>query len=178
MTVIIALLRGVNVGGHNKIKMEGLRTLCESLDLVRPQTHIQSGNIIFGIPQKNSAGLAKRIENAIEQTFAIRCTVVLRTLAELDDIIARNPFAARSDVPPNKLVVTFFAATPTGTLDALPPILEELHLDGRELYAYFPNGMGNSKLAQNTVDKALRLQGTARNWNTVTKLQALGQGWK
>ena len=95
MTVVVSMLRGVNVGGHNQIKMDALRDLYESLGLRNPQTYIQSGNVVFGTNAKNIAPLAKRIEDAIEHKFGFRHGVILRTTDELRGVIARNPFAKR-----------------------------------------------------------------------------------
>jgi uncharacterized protein (DUF1697 family) len=177
MAVVVSLLRGVNVGGHNKIKMDALRDLYLSLGLGDPRTHIQSGNVIFETKAKDLDALAKRVSAAIEQTLGVRSEVILRTTAELLDVIARNPFATRSDVASNKLVVDFLASDPgpdardrIGKLQGGP---EELYLDGRELYIYFPNGQGRSKLQPAAIDRALKVPATARNWNTVTKLLEL-----
>ena len=181
MTVIISMLRGVNVGGHNKISMEGLRKLYQSLDLVNPRTHIQSGNVIFGTKEKNLSVLAKRIADAMEKTLGVRAEVILRTPDELRDVMARNPFAKRDDVAPNRLLVTFLAQDPGAkgqdNIRNLPNTPEELRLDGRELYIHFPNGVSGSKLASNAIDKALKTPGTARNWNTVGKLLELADNW-
>jgi len=157
--------------------MEALRALYQSLGLGNPTTHIQSGNVLFTTKEKNLQQLSKRIADAIGQSFGVRTEVILRTTAELQAIIAANPFAGRADVPPNKLVVTFLAKDPGveahDNLRKLPPCPEELHLVGRELYIYFPDGMGRSKLPITAIDKALKTPGTARNWNTVTKLLEL-----
>lgn len=159
MTAVIALLRGVNVGGHNKIKMEVLRALLESLGLKNVQTLIQSGNAVFATKPRDLDQLAKRIEAAIEKTAGFHSEVILRTAGEVRDVIAGNPFAGRKDVEFNKLHVNFRAdAAPIG---AVKTAGEEIHADGRHLYVYYPNGAGQSKL---------RLPGTARNWNTVLKL--------
>ena len=181
MTVIIALLRGVNVGGHNRIKMEGLRSLCESLDLVRPRTHIQSGNILFGTGNHNLIALAGNMEAAIETTFHVRCNVILRTAPELASVIAKNPFATRTGIEPNRLVVNFLGTSPDPgaeekirTLNGGP---EELQLLGRELYIYFPNGISSSQIPPAAIDKALKIPATARNWNTVTKLLQIAEEW-
>jgi uncharacterized protein (DUF1697 family) len=179
MSVVISMLRGVNVGGHNKIKMDSLRALCESLKLREPQTHVQSGNIVFKADERDLARLAKRIQDAIEKKFGFRPAVILRTTSELRDTIARNPFAKRRGIEPGKLLVTFLADEPAA--DACGPVREmktdpeELHLLGREIFIYFPNGAGKSKLPWSSLDKMLKTSGTARNWNTVTKLLEIGE---
>ena len=176
MTAVLSLLRGVNVGGHNSIKMAELVDLYRSLRLANPRSHIQSGNVLFCTPGKDLEGLAGRIPAAIEKRFGVRCEVVLRTTSELQQVIDCNPFASRPEMPPNKLHVHFLSAEPgpdaVTRLKALPPTPEELHLIGRELYIYYPNGAGQSKLSQ-TLDRALKVPGTARNWNTVTRLNEL-----
>jgi uncharacterized protein (DUF1697 family) len=179
MAVIISMLRGVNVGGHNKIKMDVLRGLYESLGLRDVQTYVQSGNVVFRAKERNLATLGNKIENAIERSFGFRPVVVLRTPAELRDVIARNPFAKRSGIEPGKLLVTFLASHPAAeTLEQVLKIKadpEEIHVDGREVYIYFPNGMGRPKLSWVTVEKKLKTSGTGRNWNSVTKLLEMAE---
>src|SRR5437764_1402180 len=109
MTTVISMLRGVNVGGHNMIKMEILRALYESMELRDPQTYVQSGNVIFKTEERNLAQLVMRIEEAIEGRFGIRPTVIVRTSSEMKGVIARNPFAKRSDIDPRRLLVLFLA---------------------------------------------------------------------
>jgi len=178
MTAMICLLRGVNVGGHNQIKMEALRVLCESLKLRKAQTYIQSGNVVFQIKEGDATKLAARIESAIEKKHGFRPDVILRSTHEMRDVIARNPFANRKGIEPNKLAVMFLAREPeTSVQDAvrkIKPDVEELHLIGRELYIYFPDGMGRSKLVP-LLAKALKNSGTARNWNTVVKLLEMAE---
>ncbi len=173
MTVVVSLLRGVNVGGHNKIKMEALRRLYESLGLLNVQSHIQSGNVIFRTKEKDLDRLAKHIQDGIEKTFSIRSVVVLRTPAELSQVIAANPFRNRPDIDPRKLHVSFLAAKPASASLEFDVAPEELKIVGRELYMYFPDGMGKSKLSMPKIERALKTTGTARNWNTVTKLLEL-----
>lgn len=179
MPVLIALLRGVNVGGHHKIKMDALRALCESLGLRHVQTYVQSGNVVFHAPPSKVPHLAQRIETAIEKSFGFRPSVILRTADDVKDVIARNPFAARPDVPPNRLLVTFLAAHPSPEardhVRAIKTDPEELHIDGRELYIFFPEGIGRSKLPQAAIDKALQTPGTARNWNSVIQLVEMAE---
>jgi uncharacterized protein (DUF1697 family) len=177
------MLRGVNVGGHNKIGMDALRALYESLKLEDPRTYVQSGNVIFRTSvktnEKNSAALAKKIQNAIEGKFAFRPEVILRTPDEMRSVIAASPFASRRDLHPSKILVTFLAVEPSPevrvTLASFKDYPEELHLKGRELYIYFPNGAGQSKLPWSKVEKLTRVTGTARNWNSVTKMLAIAE---
>lgn len=179
MAVVISLLRGVNVGGHHKIKMDALRDLYESLRLREAQTYVQSGNVVFRTDERDLVRLSRRIENGIERTFGFRPSVIVRTTAELRNVIARNPFAKRRGIEPNRLLVTFLAADPSQ--EARDKVLnikaepEELRLDAREFYMYFPNGMGRPKVSWMTIEKALKTSGTGRNWNTVTKLLEIAE---
>jgi len=118
MPVLISMLRGINVGGHNKIKMDGLRALYESLKFEDPHTYVQSGNIIFRTPafrnnEKNVTQLAKRIQDAIARDFGFRPAVILRTPEEFKNAIAANPFSRRKDIDPARLLVTFLASEPS-----------------------------------------------------------------
>jgi uncharacterized protein (DUF1697 family) len=118
--------------------------------------------------------LAQRIAGGFEQTFGFASDVILRTTAELENVVAKNPFAARRDVEPGKLLVTFLAGHPApGAQEKVLAIQtdpEELHIDGRELYIYFPHGMGRTKLPLAAIGKILKTPGTARNWNSVLQL--------
>lgn len=176
MSVVIALLRGVNVGGHNKISMEALRAICLSLKLRAPQTYIQSGNVVFGAPGAELDQLAQRIESAIEKCAGFRPSVILRTAADLHAVVAANPFARRTSLDPAKLAVFFLASPPppetVAKLRAIDVGSEEIIPNGRELYIYFPDGQGRSKLPP-VLDRTLKMPATARNWNTVAKLLAM-----
>ena len=176
MPIVISMLRGVNVGGHNKIKMDALRALYKSLKFTGCQTFIQSGNVIFKTKERNLAKLTSQIQTAIERSFGFRPDVILRTSDELRDVIARNPFATRRGIEPGKLLVTFLASAPTtqarDNLLKLKTDGEELRIDGRELYIYFPDGMGRSKIWP-LIERTLKVSGTGRNWNSVTKMLAI-----
>jgi uncharacterized protein (DUF1697 family) len=174
MAAIVSMLRSVNLAAHNRIKMDALRALYESLDLRNPVSYVQSGNIVFRTGERNLARLASRIGDAIARDFAFRTDVILRTSSEMRDVIARNPFARRDGIDPRKLLVHFLAAAPGP--EARHKILqikadpEELRIGGRELYIYFPNGMARPKLSMAAIERALKTPGTGRNWNTVVKL--------
>jgi len=180
MTVIISMLRGVNVGGHNKIKMDALRALYESLKLRDAQTYVQSGNVIFKTDERDIARLAKRIEDGIARKFGFRPDVILRTAAEMRDVVARNPFAKRRGIEPGKLLVSFLASDPgeegRERVRQMKCDPEELRVEGREIYIYFPNGAGRSKLPWAGLGKMLKTQGTGRNWNSVTKMLEMAEG--
>jgi uncharacterized protein (DUF1697 family) len=174
MSVIICLLKAVNVGGRNKLPMEALRALCESLALHSPQTYVQSGNVVFHTKESNIARLAERIEDAIEKKFRFRPAVILRTGAELKQAVKRNPFTTHAATEPGKLMVLFLGDDPGKSAKEILANVrkgpEELHLHGREVYIFFPDGAGRSKLPWATLDKLLGTRGTGRNWNTVTRL--------
>jgi len=179
MPVVISLLRAVNVGGHAVIKMADLKSLYESLKFRDVQTYVQSGNVVFRTDNTDLKLLSKKIQTAIEKRFKVTPGVLLRTAKDLRDVVAANPFAKRSDVLPAKLLVYFLheeltrdAAT---ELKKLPPNAEELIPARRELYIYFPDGMGKSKLPWRAVEKHSITPGTGRNWNTVTKLLAMAE---
>jgi uncharacterized protein (DUF1697 family) len=179
MPAIVSLLRGVNVGGRT-ISMSGLRDLYTSLGLEDVQSYVQSGNLVFRTRARDLKKLAMKLEDAIEGMAGFRSVIALRDTANLREVVARNPFAGRADVLPNRLHVHFLCGDPsteapssiTALNDAFP---EELHLTGRELYVNYPEGAGRSKLTPARLDKALGTPSTARNWNTVTKLLEMAE---
>lgn len=179
MPVIISLLRGINISGHHKIKMDVLRALCESLKFEDVQTHLQSGNVVFRAREKNPAKISKQIQDAIERKAGFRPQVILRTIPELRDAIGRNPFANRRGLEPSKLAVTFFAEIPAK--EAREKVLglksdpEEIRIDGLEMYTYFPNGMARPTISWSAIERMLKIPLTSRNWNTVTKLLELAE---
>jgi uncharacterized protein (DUF1697 family) len=179
MPVIISMLRGVNVGGHNKIKMDALKALYESLKFDSVETHIQSGNVIFRTKEKNIAALTKRIQDAIERKFGFRPDVFLRTASEMREAITRNPFAKRRNIDPSRLLVTFLAAEPSAegraNLLKINMAPDEVRIDSRELYAYYPNGLARPKVPWAKIERTLKTSGTGRNWNSVNKLLEIAE---
>jgi uncharacterized protein (DUF1697 family) len=179
MTVVVSLLRGVNVGGHHLIKMERLKALYDSLELKEAKTLLQSGNVVFRTKERNLVQLATRIEDAIEESFQFRPAVIIRTAAEMRSAIAQNPFAGRTAIDPSKLLVTFLSDHPSAEIRerllAIETAPEEVRLVGREMYIYFPGGMGRSKLPLASIGRMLKTPGTGRNWNTVTKLLEIAE---
>jgi uncharacterized protein (DUF1697 family) len=147
MNVVICMLRGVNVGGHAKIRMSALRSLFLVQGLHDPRTSVQSGNVVFGTKERKLSRLTHLIVDEIKREFGFRPAVILRTPAEMRAVIARNPFAKRHGIDPAKLHVTFFVAKTTQ--EACEQVLkmkiepEELRFSGRELYIIYPNGVGH-----------------------------------
>ena len=179
MPVVICMLRGVNVGGHNRVKMNDLQKLFTSLKLRDPQTYVQSGNIVFTTDERDLDKLRKNLEAAIHKKFGFQTDVILRSAKDLRNVIAGNPFAKRKDIHPGKLLVTFFSADPGEAARkqarAIKCDPEELFIEGREAYIYFPNGAGRSTLNWPLIPKTLKVQGTARNWNSVTNMLEIAE---
>lgn len=179
MPVLISLLRGVNVVGKNQIKMDQLRTAYEELGFSDVRSYLQSGNVLVKTRECSLPRAAKRIQDAIEARFGCRPTVIFRTVEDMRATVANNPFADRTDIAPGYLIVMFLAEAPDTAgrdlIAAMDTAGEELHIGHRELYIYFRNGMGQSKLSTLTIEKRLKIAGTARNWNTVTNLLALAE---
>ena len=140
---------------------------------------MQSGNVVFRAEGRDLVKLADQIEKAIERSAGFRPSVILRTAAEMRDVVARNPFATRSGIEPNKLAVIFLARDPgqeaRDRLLAIKTDPEELRIGGRELYVYYPDGMGRSKFTAAVMERTLKVAGTGRNWNSVTKLLEMAE---
>jgi uncharacterized protein (DUF1697 family) len=179
MPVVITMLRAVNVGGHNKVPMDGLRELCASLKLRDAQTYVQSGNVVFKTDERNPDALSGRIQKGIEKRFGCCPEVILRTTAELRDVVKRNPFAKRRDIEPNKFLVVFLASEPSAQARAealeLKAGREEFKIVGREVYMYFPDGLARPRISWMTVERKLGVPGTGRNWNSVNKLLEIAE---
>jgi uncharacterized protein (DUF1697 family) len=181
MTVYVSMLRAVNVGGSSRIKMDALQRVYESLGFADVRTLLQSGNVVFRSTLDGRERLAKRIVQELERQLGLRIEVMLRTLAEVESIVERGPvLAARAD--PSKLLVMFLSSVPSAAAQAallkwhkskeLPEMLE---LRGPEIYLYYPNGVGRSKLTNAVIESKLDTWGTARNWNTLVKLVEIGR---
>lgn len=176
MTRYVALLRGINVGGNKKVPMAQLRTMMEGLGYTDVATLLQSGNAVFTAKEKSPATVGKQLEAAIKKEFGFDVSVIMRTRDELEAVIQANPLSGAEDAP-SKFLVTFLSDVPDKQrhrqLDPKAYLPDEFRVVGREIYARFPNGIGNSKLAVVLGGPRLGVIPTARNWSTVTKLLEL-----
>lgn len=178
MSTYVVLLRGINVGGHNKVPMPALRTLVEGLGYDDVSTYIQSGNVLLsGSGGANVVG--DKIAKAIKKEFGFDVSVIVRTRAQLQKIVKGNPFAGKAkDV--GHLHMVFLAAKPAPSkvkdLTGADWGDEEVAVKGTEAYLHLPNGYGRANLNNMVVEKKLGVAGTARNWRTTTKLLDLAGG--
>src|SRR5229473_7596718 len=179
MAAFVSLFLGINVGGHHKIRMDELKDLHESLGLKDVFPYIQSGNVVFNSDDADVARLQRQIEDGFERKFGFHVEVFVRTSAELREIIEQNPFQSQPSKESKWVVVMFLTARPDATAqeDLLKTYAgpEELFFTGKEVYIYYPNGIGRSKLSNSLMEKKLKTVGTARNWNTILQLQKLLQ---
>ena len=179
MPVVIALIRGINVGGKHLLPMATLRAVCEGLGWQDVATSIQSGNVVFRCAERERAGAAAALEAAIEKSAGFRPGVVVRSLAEMKKTFATSPFAREAQRDPGKVLVMFLAATPDAAakkaVKALTPDPERVALVGNEVHLYYPNGSGQSRFPFSLVEKAVKIPGTCRNWNTIVKMLEMAE---
>jgi len=178
MATYAVLLRGVNLGGNRQLAMADLRRVLESLGYADVSTHLRSGNAIITSPDDDPDRIAAAIYDALARELGLRSAVVVRTGKELADVIAANPFPEHEEEPA-KLHVAFLSAQPApadfAALDQARFAPDEFRLGDRALYLWFPNGAGRSKLTMPALAR-LRVEATARNWNTVLALAAKTAG--
>jgi uncharacterized protein (DUF1697 family) len=172
MATWIVLLRGVNVGGANKLAMSDLRALVTNLGHSDVSTYIQSGNVVLTSPRDDRATLAAEITAGIETILGTAISAVLRTPDELRAALVANPF--RTEKEGSRVLITFLSEVPADDdIARLEPqrfAPDQFALIGSELYGHYPNGAGRSKMTLDYFEKRLRVRGTARNLNTVAKL--------
>ena len=173
----IALLRAVNVGGR-KVIMADLRAMLAAMGLGEPRTLLASGNAIF-TSDAPAAELETALEAAIQARFGLHSDVMVRTPEECAAALASGPFQDEAKAEPARTFVMFLKNAPAADavaslLQAVEPMPERAAVIGREAYLHYPDGAGVSKLTNVMIERRLGVRGTARNWNTVGKLAALG----
>jgi uncharacterized protein (DUF1697 family) len=176
-TSYVALLRAVNLAGRNAVSMTALRELLGGMGLIDPVTLLQSGNAVFAAGSGSPAKLEGKLEAAIAGRFGFEVRVLVRSHVQWLEAIERNPFPREATADPGHLLLLALERTPAaGALGALREAIsgrERVELDGRTLYAVYPDGVGTSKLTTALIERKLGAAATGRNWNTVLKLAAL-----
>jgi uncharacterized protein (DUF1697 family) len=173
MTRAIALLRGINVGGHNKLPMADLRAMFTGLGCAAVETYIQSGNVVFEASAANMRTLAQRATTQIEASLGLQVPVQIRTGKQLGAAVAVHPYA---DTPGEEKLrnIMFLADKPTTKqIKSFEPNCsygEKFELIGREVHVYCPQGQARTKFTSVYVDRALETISTTRNMRTVNKL--------
>jgi uncharacterized protein (DUF1697 family) len=172
--VYIALLRGINIGPHKRMKMEKLRASCEALGFKNVKTYIQSGNVVCQAAKLSSDAAAKKIEAQIVKDFGFSADVIARTGEEMKRIVMGNPLLKEAGVDTSKLHVVFLSGVPpAGAIKNLEAIVKEpdkVRHKGKEIYFYFPNGVSGSSIWKHNLDRVLGISGTMRNWRTINTL--------
>jgi uncharacterized protein (DUF1697 family) len=180
MQTYISFLRGVNMTGHNSIKMTELAALYSELGFIKPETFIQSGNVIFSTDKEILVSeIAMVIETAIHNSFGYNVPVMLRTIHGMRNLLFSNPFLSEINFDPAKMAVIFLHDQITDSqiqkvADVnYPP--DKFKIIGNEIYTFCPDGFGRTKIYTNFFEKKMNVIGTARNWKTITTLLNLAE---
>jgi uncharacterized protein (DUF1697 family) len=180
MTLRVALLRGVNVGGAKKVAMAELKAMFEALGFTDVKTLLQSGNAVFRAGDETEVALEAHLEAETEKRLGLRTSYLVRDARQWRAVIDACPFPKEAQAEPSRTLVTVGrTAMPAEALDAVRAVMkthEKLEAVERQVYAYFGEGMGQSKAAEVLNRKAVKAVATGRNWNTVLKIATLLDG--
>ncbi|WP_396144703.1 DUF1697 domain-containing protein [Flavobacterium sp.] len=174
MTKHLALLRGINVSGHNMIKMEALKTTLETIGFTNVVTYIQSGNVFVETEEESGFGVGFKIKQEIFKTFGHEVPVIVIGKNDLELCFKNNPFLKQKDVDTKKLYVAFISKELSSSainelkISQFKP--DEAVIDGNRIFIKYDIGAGKTRLDQKYIEKKLNVTATIRNWNTVTKL--------
>jgi uncharacterized protein (DUF1697 family) len=174
MKTYIALLRGINVGGHKKILMFDLRSHMETAGFTKVQTYIQSGNIVFQASER--AGISEKISEMIQDEYQFEVPVIVKTASEIASILSHCPF---SEDKKEKSYFILVKENPSEENIKEANILsspeEEFYITDHCVYIHYAKGAGDAKLGINFFEKKLKVKATARNYRTMVKLLALAK---
>ena len=177
MSLSVALLRGINVGGRRSVAMADLRNFVAGLGLRDVQSVLQSGNLVFRSDAKGEARLERTLEAEAKKRLGLETEFFVRSATEWEDLVADNPFHEEARRDPARLVAVFLKQAPgAAAVKALQAAVvgrEGVRAVGRQAYIVYPDGQGRSKLTNAVIEKQLGARGTARNWNTVLRLAEL-----
>jgi uncharacterized protein (DUF1697 family) len=180
VTTYLALLRGINVGGHKRVEMAALRQLATGLGLADARTLLQTGNLVFRAPGRPAAEIEEALESETRRRLGVTVDFVVRTARALTALVAANPFPSQARTDPAHLLVLFAKRPPeAASIAGLTAAIKDREIAraaAGHVYVYFPDGVGRSRLTPSLIDKSLATRVTARNWNTVLKLDAMARG--
>lgn len=177
MTTHLALLRGINVSGHNMMKMEALKTTLEAVGFVNVQTYIQSGNVFVDTEEENAAAVGFKIKQEIFKAFGHEVPVVVIGKSDLEACLTNNPFLKEAAADTKKLYVTFVSKTLQANsmndlkISQFKP--DEASIDSNRIYIKYAVGAGKTRFDQKYIEKKLNVTATIRSWNTITQLLQL-----
>lgn len=179
MVTFVSFLKGINVGGHKKIKMEDLKKCYEDQEFFNVTTYIQSGNIVFSSKNSSPESIIKQIKSSILKKFGFEVEVILRTSEELKSIIATNPFP---EADGNRAFVTLLSQKPkeipSEAIEKVKLPSESYAIIDKEVYFFCPEGYGKTKLSNDFWEKKLKVTATSRNMNTMKYLTDLSNNIK
>jgi uncharacterized protein (DUF1697 family) len=176
MARLVALLRGINVGGHKKVPMARLREVLDGAGFEDVKTYVQSGNVVLSAPRRAPAKVGREIEAAIEEAFGFDVAVVMRTRDEIAALVEEDPLGDVATNPTYRIVVFLAEELDRSRLAGVDPdeFAPEAYLvREREIVMWAPNGQRDSRLVKTLTEKRTGVVGTARNWRTVEKLLAM-----
>ena len=174
MTTHLALLRGINVSGHNMIKMEVLKSTLEAIGFQNVRTYIQSGNVFVDTDEENGPKVGFLIKQEIFKVLGHEVPVVVIGKKDLEDVLAKNPFLKEKDADLKKLYVAFVSKTLQSSnindlkISQFKP--DEASIDENRIFIKYAVGAGKTRFDQKYIEKKLNVTATIRNWNTVTQL--------
>lgn len=179
MTTYVALIRGINVGGHKRVAMADLRELLADLGFSDGRSLLQSGNLVFRGRPAPAAKIERQLEAESAKRLGFAADFFVRTADEWQEVVAQNPFREEAKRDPGHLLCVLLKDAPdakaVSALQAAIPGREVFRAKGHHAYIVYPDGIGRSRLTWTLVERTLGTRGTARNWNTVLKLAALVQ---
>jgi uncharacterized protein (DUF1697 family) len=175
LTEYVAFLRGINVGGNKKIKMDALRSAFESLGFQRVRTVLASGNVLFDAAEPDPLAITRQIQEKLSSAFGLDVGIMVRTRRQIGDLVDADPFSAVKVTPDTRLYVTFFADRLRGKLktrhEPHQEALKMLGVSSGEVCSAIElsPGAGTPELMK-FIDKEFGRENTTRNWNTVLKI--------
>ncbi|WP_027077096.1 DUF1697 domain-containing protein [Maribacter antarcticus] len=177
MQTYIAFLRGINVGGRNKMPMLALRQALESFGFKNVRTYIQSGNVVFEAGLSSTNVIITLIEKTIQDTFGCSVPVLVMTAAKLESVLSQSPYNHETQISSNKSYFVLLFETPRQELlkifKALTYPNEQFQVSDACVYLLCLNGYGKAKLNNNVIETKLKVVATARNYRTMQKVLAL-----